>query len=92
MALGMRWRIVMRFAIAGFAIAFCAALCVVWEAPRALTVLFLFGSPAFRLFSRLQWGDGPSVDFFFIFLPAMNGVLYAVVGALVGGCRALSKH
>jgi len=91
MAFDKGWRIVIRFAVAGFAIAFLAAVGYVWRAFSALGILVV-AAPGVWLFPEIAWHDGPNAIFLLIVAPILNSALYAIFGALVAGLTANSKN
>jgi predicted membrane channel-forming protein YqfA (hemolysin III family) len=90
MALDKGWRIVIRFAVAGFAVAFLTGVGYFWRPLRVLGFLVL-ASPGIWFFPELAWHDRPSSVFLLVVAPVLNCALYAIFGALVAGLTTSSK-
>jgi hypothetical protein len=81
------WRLIFRFAVAGFVIATMAAFCMVFHAPNVITNLMILVSPGMWLFPAIAWGNVVATWFMFGFVAIANAVLYAIVGAVYVGLR-----
>jgi hypothetical protein len=90
MALDRGWRIVIRFAVAGFAVAFLTSVGYFWRPLRALG-FFVLASPGIWFFPELAWHDTPNAVFLFFVAPILNSALYATFGALVAGITTNPK-
>jgi hypothetical protein len=91
------WHFVHTFALIGFVLAILAALCMVFSAPNIITNSMILVSPGLWLFIERVWGRMPIENYhvawwFSVCLVAIaNGMLYAIVGAVIVGLRWMLK-
>jgi hypothetical protein len=89
------WRIIIRFAFAGFVLGLLAEIALAfgqsnvpltWKVVSGLATVL---SPGAWMFPELAWG--PSSGWFkLVFVASANSVLYAILGAIVSGLTAKS--
>ncbi len=98
MALNKGWHFIFGFALTGFLIAVLAASCMVFNAPNIITNLMILVSPGLWLFlervlGRVELANSTVAVWFSIGLVAIaNGMLYAIVGAVIAGLRWMLKQ
>jgi hypothetical protein len=98
MTLDKGWHFILIFAFTGFLIATLAALCMVFNAPNIVTNFMILVSPGLWLFLQRVFGSVGFTNYrvawwFSVFLVAVaNGMLYAIVGAVIAGLRWMLKQ
>jgi hypothetical protein len=98
MTLDKGWHFILSFALIGFLIAIVAACCMVFNAPNIITNLMIVISPGLwlfleRVFGRVGFTNYHVAWWFSVCLVAIaNGVLYAIVGAVIAGLRWMLKQ
>lgn len=98
MTLDKGWHFIFSFSLIGFFIAILAACCMVFNAPNMIANFMILVSPGLWLFlPRLLGGVGftngnVAVWFSFGLAAIANGMLYAMVGAVVAVLRWMLRH
>jgi hypothetical protein len=95
MALDRGWRIIIRFAFAGFVLGLLSesgivlaqfSVPLIWKIVAALATLL---SPGAWMFPELAWGPA-SGWFKLAFVASANSVLYTILGAIIAGLSVKS--
>jgi hypothetical protein len=92
------WHFILSFALIGFLIAMLAACCMVFNAPNIITNSMILVSPGLFLFLQRAWGSVGFANvtvamwFSIVLVAIANGMMYAIIGALVAGLRWTLKH
>jgi hypothetical protein len=87
MPLDKGWRIVIRFALMGLAAGFTVGTFAALASHSNALVLLILFCPAMRFPPHFPWADAP-IWLLFTVIPIVNGVLYAIVGVIVGALIA----
>lgn len=88
-ALDRGWRVVIRFAFAGFALGVLTALTLLLKAPDIFMLLIPL-CPAVWIIPHFDWTASPAW-FSFTYIPIVNSAPYAVLGALFAGLTDKTK-
>ena len=89
------WRIILRFAIAGFVVTWITAVCVVFRAANIVVNLLLLITPFWifgTVFGPLPFDHRAALWFMVLQVAVANALAYTVVGAVIVGLRSMLKR